>query len=290
MPRKCQSILPLLPEYLDEVLTDRDRQRVEQHLKDCAACRAELAIQREWLKTRSLFLPETTAPTGLNERIMAAVLAEHTNPQVILLSAKRTERNKFWKWQTLTATAAALLLIIAVWQLAPLFLFTKAGSAATFADASDLTGFNPESATGESDGMTTSICGTYRGSGDWLPYPPPEISAKGYFESIFAQDAANFNAGALDGILADAQDIRYFSRDANGMESLIMAAYSQEEIDSRMIGIKNALTPCETPIQIEIIRREDLRGKLDSIDQTLYDIAFPVPPTQSSWIFILIGA
>ncbi|HAL73811.1 MAG TPA: hypothetical protein DCM45_01810, partial [Clostridiales bacterium] len=42
---KCRKIDYLLPDYLDGLLNDRDRRKVEKHLADCEACRTGLAVQ-----------------------------------------------------------------------------------------------------------------------------------------------------------------------------------------------------------------------------------------------------
>lgn len=57
----CLRFEERLNDYLDELLTSRQRDEVEQHLEECAGCRAELSALRS-LRQRADNLPRSTEP------------------------------------------------------------------------------------------------------------------------------------------------------------------------------------------------------------------------------------
>ena len=71
---------------------------------------------------------------------------------------------------------------------------------------------------------------------------------------------------------------------------LILAAFGESEAKLSLERIKNVLSTCETPVQIEIIRTDELADRLNEIDTALYALTFTEPVPESSWILILLGA
>jgi predicted anti-sigma-YlaC factor YlaD len=73
MNSPCQEIKSLFDQFLDGDLQKRDRARVTEHLKACAACRLELEKEREIIGMLAL-LPELTCPDHVQRRIEAATI------------------------------------------------------------------------------------------------------------------------------------------------------------------------------------------------------------------------
>lgn len=128
MTKKCIMAESLLVDYLDGVLSDRERAEFEQHLSQCKTCRAKIDKQKQWLDLAAQSSiaddPERQAEAStliaLKKRIMADIEQETQK-------ADRTQQRKIWHrpsfwWQTAGLAAALLVLVLAmptllnVWQ------------------------------------------------------------------------------------------------------------------------------------------------------------------------------
>jgi anti-sigma factor RsiW len=58
----CQEVVELISDYLDDVLSARDRRRLERHLDGCPHCTAYLAQMRETLRLTGRLMPEDLSP------------------------------------------------------------------------------------------------------------------------------------------------------------------------------------------------------------------------------------
>ncbi|MEE9911845.1 MAG: DUF2275 domain-containing protein [Deltaproteobacteria bacterium] len=73
--KKCQDIEELLPLYTEGILTDAEKQAVEEHLADCAACRRELACLQKAGQLAANLTP-VEEPPWFQQKIMAQVRRE----------------------------------------------------------------------------------------------------------------------------------------------------------------------------------------------------------------------
>lgn len=94
--------------YAADALDDAERAAFERHLRECAACRAEVAELTE-TASRLASAVATPAPSGLRARVFAEV--SHVRqlsplPEVIAIDDRRTRR---WYRQPVAAAAALLL-------------------------------------------------------------------------------------------------------------------------------------------------------------------------------------
>jgi predicted anti-sigma-YlaC factor YlaD len=95
----------VLDSYLEHVLTADEAARVERHLTECAACRADLeGLAR--LYSGLAALPAEPMPVDLAPRVMARITS-------------RPERRRLWLIEALLVAQVALTLALAAW-LAPL--------------------------------------------------------------------------------------------------------------------------------------------------------------------------
>ena len=69
---KCKKIKKLLQLYIDDSLTFGEKQLVEQHLKECSACRAELKSFSSALRLVES-LPEVSTPPDFTEKLMSKI-------------------------------------------------------------------------------------------------------------------------------------------------------------------------------------------------------------------------
>jgi len=69
---KCKKIEKLLQLYIDNALTFGERQMIEEHLKECSTCRAELKSLSSIVKMVGS-LPEISPPPGFTEKVMSKI-------------------------------------------------------------------------------------------------------------------------------------------------------------------------------------------------------------------------
>ena len=112
----CDEIKALLFEYLDDRLSDKDREKVEEHLRDCAGCKKEYEQDRT---LRGLIKDSAFRP----KRDLSAAVRE----------AAAAEKPRRFRWKiryTALSTAAAALVIVTAVFLAQKMPFMKYGSMA----------------------------------------------------------------------------------------------------------------------------------------------------------------
>jgi anti-sigma factor RsiW len=66
-PLVCRDAVELMSDYIDGVLSRRDRRRLERHLADCPHCSAYLQQLRESIKASGRVGPEVLSPEALDE-------------------------------------------------------------------------------------------------------------------------------------------------------------------------------------------------------------------------------
>lgn len=113
--KDCKKIHPLLSPYLDNLLSSRERGRVEAHLKACAEARKELD-QLKRLREVMVHMPEPRPPIGLHDRIMAR-LKGHPLPVTL--------HHPFWVLPAGVLTAAAMVVLYLTIQNPSLLNFQK---------------------------------------------------------------------------------------------------------------------------------------------------------------------
>jgi len=69
---KCRKIKKLLHLYLDNALTLNEKQMVEEHLKECSTCQAELKSLYSIIKMVES-LPEISPPPDFTEKVMSKI-------------------------------------------------------------------------------------------------------------------------------------------------------------------------------------------------------------------------
>ena len=94
----CAEVREVLPLLALEALTGSDRTSVEEHVRSCEACAAELALARDLVGSRPV------APRGLADRIIVALESDRVVP---------ITRPRAW-WGLSAAAVAALALGIGV--------------------------------------------------------------------------------------------------------------------------------------------------------------------------------
>jgi len=291
---KCQKQDHLLPDYLDGVLNDRDRLKVDKHLAGCAECRASLAMQRKWLDSsarRELKSLADETPAGLDERIMAAIHAGSNSRTAVSRKQRPYFQRYLTSWPRLAGVAAAVIILVAAVQIIPHWLSGNSASLPadyTMAGTGQTERQSTQAANDSSGG--TAVTGPVwhvdlNASGDKINTPEESAFPRECFGQIVDEQS-----GALAEILQDSQDVRFARQDIPVPRTLILAAYDQELIETKLNHIKIKLSTCETPLQIEIIRTDELAAVLDALDDGLFDRIFPETAPSASWIFILIGA
>lgn len=105
---RCEDYRELLWAHLEQELNEEETAKMQQHLGECADCRAEAEAQKEIMESlRSL--PEEELPEGYHQELMQKLSAEAA-PNVVPLPVKKKQP----KWRQLSMIAAAALVVVAV--------------------------------------------------------------------------------------------------------------------------------------------------------------------------------
>ncbi len=99
----CEQVKSLLNEYCEGILSEAMRERVEAHLRGCAACQREAQFTRAIWRGLSA-LPEVAPPADLHARIMTHVRANTR-------AREAHQRFAFWRWAGAAAVAAGLFVM-----------------------------------------------------------------------------------------------------------------------------------------------------------------------------------
>lgn len=75
-PEECQAIVRRMWPYLDDVLTERDRDLVAQHLAECAQCQSHFVFARSFLDAVRMAQGPVADFPALQGRVLSALLAE----------------------------------------------------------------------------------------------------------------------------------------------------------------------------------------------------------------------
>ncbi len=101
----CRVCERLVWDYLENRLSEAERERVESHLKHCSSCRASLESARQTYRAlRSL--PRASAPSGLVQRVHARI-EQLPEPKPF---------QRWWQgWRTVALAPALGLLVALLW-------------------------------------------------------------------------------------------------------------------------------------------------------------------------------
>lgn len=298
MRRTCRKIEMLLPDYLDGTLNPRDVSKVEAHLSHCAACRDDVQAQREWLDQLKAAAPHFASPElmpGLNGRIMAAIQAESTADDRKSASSARPAWQRITRMPSLAGIAVVVVILLVAWQVVPHLLLNSGTSLSSLTQIAENAEDSRETkSAGNQDTSFTTTAGAPQMGGWLISYgmATDVTTAAGSDKGYMAESCqlTPDSESMLDHTLAAADDIRIARQaDPSGI-LLILAAYPEDDIQTRLNTLKNALSTCETPVQTEIIRADDLQSRVSTVDPELFSQLFPDGALQMSWIFILIGA
>lgn len=99
----CDKVKELLWAYLENKTTAEETAEIETHLEGCAACREELAQQKE-IKNALASLPDEELPEDYHTELMQKLQAER---KVVPFPAK-----KKYGWKQMSMIAAAVLVVV----------------------------------------------------------------------------------------------------------------------------------------------------------------------------------
>lgn len=99
----CDKVKELLWAYLENKTTAEETAEIETHLEGCAACREELAQQKE-IKNALASLPDEELPEGYHTELMQKLQAER---KIVPFPAKKKHG-----WKQMSMIAAAVLVVV----------------------------------------------------------------------------------------------------------------------------------------------------------------------------------
>lgn len=104
----CQTAQELIPAWLLGVLEPDEQTPLHDHLRTCAACRAEADSLRLGADLLALTTPDTGAPSPRVKQRMLAAVHETASPR----TAVRSRRVITWRWAAVFASAVVVLAVI----------------------------------------------------------------------------------------------------------------------------------------------------------------------------------
>ncbi len=111
-----EDVVLLIPWYVNDTLSDRDRSKVEGHLAACAACRDELALERRIHEGMSVDSPVEYMPAASLNRLRDMLDGKSTGaaPQAVAETKPLGLRMRRWQWLTAASFAGAAA-VVGLW-------------------------------------------------------------------------------------------------------------------------------------------------------------------------------
>ena len=104
----CEAVKEMLWAYLEKEITAEEAVKIEEHLKNCEACREELKFQQEMMETLS-GLPDEELPEGYHTELMQKLQVEAA-PNVVPFPVRKKKQPVWKQWGMV---AAAVLVVVA---------------------------------------------------------------------------------------------------------------------------------------------------------------------------------
>ena len=112
-----EEVVMLIPWYVNDTLSDRDRSKVEGHLAACAACRDELALERRIHEGMSVDSPVEYMPAASLNRLRDMLDGKTTaGAREAVVEPKPLGPPHLRRWQWLTAASlAGAAAVVGLW-------------------------------------------------------------------------------------------------------------------------------------------------------------------------------
>ena len=104
----CETVKEMLWAYLEKETTAEEAVKIEEHLKNCAACREELELQKEIMDSLQN-LPDEELPDGFHAELMQKLQVEAA-PNVVPFPVKKKKAPIYKQWGMI---AAAVMVVVA---------------------------------------------------------------------------------------------------------------------------------------------------------------------------------
>ena len=103
-----EEIAALIPWYVNETLSDATRSKVEKHMRECAACREDLALEQRIRAGMSADGPLEFMPAASLNRLRSMLDGESVEAAGTVLHPAVTP-SRPWRWMTAASFAAAIV-------------------------------------------------------------------------------------------------------------------------------------------------------------------------------------
>ena len=104
----CETVKEMLWAYLEKETTAEEAVKIEEHLKNCAACREELELQKEIMDSLQN-IPDEELPDGFHANLMQKLQVEAA-PNVVPFPVKKKKAPVYKQWGMI---AAAVMVVVA---------------------------------------------------------------------------------------------------------------------------------------------------------------------------------
>ena len=104
----CETVKEMLWAYLEKETTAEEAVKIEEHLKNCAACREEMELQKEIMDSLQN-IPNEELPDGFHASLMQKLQVEAA-PNVVPFPVKKKKAPVYKQWGMI---AAAVMVVVA---------------------------------------------------------------------------------------------------------------------------------------------------------------------------------
>ena len=104
----CETVKEMLWAYLEKETTAEEAVKIEEHLKNCAACREELELQKKIMDSLQN-IPDEELPDGFHAELMQKLQVEAA-PNVVPFPVKKKKAPVYKQWGMI---AAAVMVVVA---------------------------------------------------------------------------------------------------------------------------------------------------------------------------------
>ena len=126
---KCEKYEDKLIGWLNNDISQADREEFEKHLENCADCREELAaMQPVWDMMGTIETPEPSAHMKVKFQAMLDTYKESVQDQKSSWTSIREQFSRLWNWQPKWTMAYSLVIVLIGFGCGYLLFYNNKGS------------------------------------------------------------------------------------------------------------------------------------------------------------------
>lgn len=226
----CEAVKEMLWAYLEKEITAEEAVKIEEHLKNCEACREELKFQQEMMETLS-GLPDEELPEGYHTELMQKLQVEAAS-NVVPFPVRKKKQPVWKQWGMV---AAAVLVVVAAGGMNGMLEMRESQNAAVQEmQAADV------AAPVEEDGETFAA---YNGAADDMSVSENSKKAKMVVTSDVSAEA--YDSGVVYDEAEEKEVIPFAIARVAEVQITDMAVLTSDDVAEARAGLQKAITIAE---------------------------------------------